>query len=278
MKTILASLAHLERVEEVLEASAYIARQNDGHVIGYYPIPRASMVVYAYPLGDFPVDDTLKRFYESHLPEVKEKFEDAMQRAGVTYEWRKDIRTEPRLVKGILEHGRRADLIILAHEEPGSKSAKQETPFIADILLGAGRPVLVIPPSKKTPFKADKIAIGWNASRESSRAAFDSLPLLENASDVILAWINPEKKPDKAGMLPGAELAAALSRHGAPITVKGISNRNRTGKAITNMVDEHEIDLLVLGAYGHSRLKEQILGGVTEHVLKNLPCPVLLSN
>lgn len=278
MKTILASLAHLDRINEVLEASVHIARENDGHVIGYYPIPRASLVAYAYPLGDYPVDDTLKRFYEDHLPDVKEKFEDRMRRAGVKHEWREDYRLESRLVKGILEHGREADLIILAHDEPGSKWAKQETPFIADILMGAGRPVLVIPPTTNKTFKANKIAIGWNASREASRAAFDSLPLLVKASDVILAWINPEKKPDKAGMLPGAQLASALARHKVPITTKGISNRSRTGKAIINMVEEHDIDLLVLGAYGHSRLQEQILGGVTEHVLRNLPCPVLLSN
>lgn len=278
MKTILASLAHLERIEEVLEAAIQIARKHDGHIIGYYPIPQSSLVIYAYPIGSFPVDDALQRFYTERLPGVKKQFEDRMQRAGVKYEWRQDQRFEPRLVKGILEHGREADLIILGHDAPGSKLAKQETTFVADVVMGAGRPVLVLPPSEDKIFKADKIAIGWNASREACRAAFDSLPLLANASGVILAWINPEKKPDKAGKLPGAELAAALARHDVPVTVKGIANRSRTAKAIVNMVDEHDIDLLVLGAYGHSRLQEQILGGVTEHILKNLPCPVLLSN
>jgi len=73
-------------------------------------------------------------------------------------------------------------------------------------------------------------------------------------------------------------LAAALARHDVTVTVKGISNRNRSSKAMINLVEEHDIDLLVIGAYGRSRLREQILGGVTEHVLKNLPCPVLLSN
>ncbi|MEP3655654.1 MAG: universal stress protein [Litorimonas sp.] len=278
MKTILASLAHIDRINEVLEAAIHIAQQNDSHIIGYYPIPRASLAIYAYPLGDYPVDDVLKQFYEKNSLSVKQKFEDQMRRAGVKYEWRKDHRCEPRLVKGILEHGREADLIILAHDEAGSKSAKQETPFIADVLMAAGRPVLIVPPAKNAPFGADKIAIGWNASREACRATYDSLPLLVNASDVVLAWINPERKPDKAGMLPGAQLAAALARHGVPVTAKGISNRSRTGRAIINMVKEHDIDLLVLGAYGHARLREQILGGVTEHVLKNLPCPILLSN
>jgi len=278
MKTILASLTHLDCIDKTLEAAIHIARQNDGHVIGYYPIPGASLIVYATPGGDFPVDDTLKRLYEKHLPDVKAKFEDCMRRADVKYEWREDERFEPKFTKAILEHGREADLIIMGHDVPGSKYASDEVDFIADVILGAGRPVLVVPPTTGKAFKTDKIAIGWNASREACRAAFDSLPILEKASDVILAWINPEKKLGKVGKLPGTELAAALARHDVTVTVKGISNRNRSSKAMINLVEEHDIDLLVIGAYGRSRLREQILGGVTEHVLKNLPCPVLLSN
>lgn len=278
MKTILVSLAHLDRMEESLEAAIYLARQNDSHIIGYYPVPGASLMVYATPGGNFPVDDSVKRLYEERLPEVKEKFEDRMRRAGVEYEWRQDERFEPRLTKAILEHGREADLIIMGHDAPGSKYASEEAGFIADVVLGAGRPVLVLPPMKGKAFKLDKVAIGWNASREACRATFDSLPLLENAGDVFLAWINPEKKPGKASKLPGAELAAAIARHNVTVTTKGLSNRNRTAKALINYVQEDNIDLLVIGAYGHSRLREQILGGVTEHILKNLPCPVLLSN
>jgi len=278
MKTILASLAHLERVDEVLEAAIYIARENDGHVIGYYPIPGPMRIVYTAPGADFPLDDHITLLYEKKLPEIKAKFEERMQRSGVEYEWREEKRFEPLFTKSILEHGREADLIILGHDAPGSKTAKEEVGFVADVVMGAGRPVLVVPPAGKSDFKINKIAIGWNASRESCRAAFDSLPLLEKASDVMLAWINPEKKLGKNENLPGAELAAALARHDVPVTVKGIKNRTSTAKAMINMVEEHDIDLLVMGAYGHSRLREQILGGVTEHILKNLPCPVLLGN
>lgn len=278
MKTILASLAHLGRLDEVLEAAIHIAKANDGHVIGYYPIPGPARIVYAAPGADFPLDEHVTRLYQEQLPITKAKFEDRMRRSGVEFEWRDEKRFEPLVTKGILEHGREADLIILGHDAAGSKTAKEEVGFIADVVLGAGRPVLVVPPATDKTFKADKIAIGWNASRESCRAAFDSLPLLEKASDVLLAWINPEKKLGKKEKLPGAELAAALARHDVPVTIKGISNRNRTAKAMINMVEEHDIDLLVMGAYGHSRLREQILGGVTEHILKNLPCPVLLGN
>lgn len=278
MKTILLSLAHLDRIEDCFEAAVYLAREHDGHVIGYYPIPAARIIPYTAPGFDYPLDDSLKRLYEERLPDVKAKFEDRMRRAGVKYEWREDERYEPRLTKAILEHGREADIIILAHEAKGTKYASEEAGFIADIVLGAGRPVLVLPPFDGKVFNLKKIAIGWNASRESCRASFDSIPILEKADEVFLTWVNPEKKPAKADQLPGAELAATLARHNVSVTTKGLSNRDRTAKALINYVKEDDIDLLVLGAYGHSRLREQILGGVTEHILKHLPCLVLLAN
>ncbi len=278
MKTILVSLAHFARMEEVVEVAIQIARRYDGHVIGYYPIPGARIMTYTTPGIDYPLDESIKNLYEDKLPEVKTKFEERMRRSGVKYEWREDSRSEPFLAKAIIEHGREADLIVMGHDSPGSKFAGEEASFIADIIMAAGRPVLVIPPANGRAFSLNKIAIGWNASREACRAAFDSLPLLKMATEVFLVWINPEKKPDKAGKLPGSELATALARHNTVITTKGISNRSRVSKAIVNYAKEDDIDLLVIGAYGHSRLREKILGGVTEHVLKNLPCPVLFSN
>lgn len=278
MKTILASLANLNGIDETLEAAIHVARQNDGHIIGHYPIPGPTLNVFTPPGEALPLDYSLKQLYQTQLPKVKSKFEDRMTRARVNYEWREDQRSESHLSKSILENGREADLIIMAHAESGSKAARDEVGFVADIILGAGRPVLLVPPLNGTSFKADRIAVGWNASREASRAAFDSLPLLQEASDVILAWINPEAKFEKTGTLPGAELAAALARHDVSVTVKGISNKSRTSKAMINMVKEHNIDLLVIGAYGHSRMREHVLGGVTRHIIKYLPCPVLLAN
>ena len=278
MKTILVSLAHLDRNEDAIEAAVQIGQKNDSHIIGYYPIPGPSLIVYASPGGGFPVDDSLTRLYENRQQEIQDRFEDRMRRSGLNYEWREDRRDTSDITTAILEHGREVDLIVLGHDAPESKFAAQEAGFVADIILGAGRPVLIVPPVVGKDLHFDKVAVGWNASRESCRAAFDSLPILDDAKHVILAWVNPEKKPDKAGKLPGTELASALARHDVKVEAKGLSNRDRTGRALVNFVKEDDIDLLVMGAYGRTRLQEQILGGVTEHVLKNLPCPVLFSN
>ena len=281
MKTILLSLVHLEKLDALLDAATFIAKQNDAHVIGYYPIPAPIIIAFASITGaggDFPVNDVLTQLYNDKLPEVRKKFADHMSLNDVSFEWRFEKGVEPNLVKGILRNGRETDMIVLGHELPGEKGSGTEVSFIADVVLGAGRPVLVIPLTTRKPFRLDIVSIGWNASRESCRAAFDSVPLIRQAKTVNLVWINPEKTPSKAGKLPGAELAAALSRHGAKVTTKGLSNRSKAQLALINHVKEDNVDLLVMGAYGHSRLREQILGGATEQVLRALPCPVLISN
>jgi nucleotide-binding universal stress UspA family protein len=144
--------------------------------------------------------------------------------------------------------------------------------------MSAGRPVLIVPPLDGQNVSFAKTVIGWNASRESCRATFDSLPILKNASDVHLTWVNPEKSLGKVGKLPGTELGAALARHDVTVTTKGLSNRSKPGVALLSYVKEQNAGLLVMGAYGHSRIRERILGGATEYVLKNTNTPVLMSN
>jgi len=277
MKTILASLTNLERTEGVMNAAAELAALYDSHVIGHYPIPAGFTLAISDPGGSVPFDDSVKKLYESHLPAIKDRFESLFSKSGLSYDWRDEQRSETLLTKATLAHGRQCDIIILGQDEAGSRGAIDSARFISDIILGAGRPVLVVPPGID-PIKFKRIAIGWNASREACRAAFDSLPILQKADDVFLAWVNPEKKPDKAGKLPGAELAAALARHDVNVTAQGLSNRKKHASALAEYVQANKIDLLVLGAYGHMRLREQILGGVTEHFVKNLTCPVLFSN
>lgn len=278
MKTILVSLTNIERAEDAIEAAVIIGQEHDSHIIGYYPIPGASIMVAAAPGSYYPPDDRMKVLYQEHLPDVKAKFEDRLHRSGLSFEWREDYRYEPSLKRAILEHGRTADIIIMAHEKAGSKHAIQEAGFVADVIMGAGRPILVMPPMSGKRFKLDNIGIGWNASREACRAAFDSLPLLSSADNVNLAWVNPSKTLGNSGKIPGTELAVALARHDVKVTTRGLSNRTKTGKALASFAEEYQIDLLVLGAYGHSRLREQVLGGVTEYMLRNLPCPVLFAN
>ncbi|NNE57909.1 MAG: universal stress protein [Hellea sp.] len=277
MKTVLAAFTNLDRIEEITTTARDIAAMFDGHVIGYYPIPAAFILTISDPAGTIPFDDKLQRQFQRQLPAAKKAFEDIMGRSGISFEWRDEQRIETNLTRAVLHHGRQCDLIIMGQETQGSKAAAANVPKMADVIMGAGRPVLVIPPGVKNRRHFSKVAIGWNASKEASRAVFDSMSILQKADEVYLLWANPDKKPNKSGMLPGSELAAALARHDVKATATGTNQRLSNHKIIQNFVNEKGIDLLVLGAYGHMRLREQILGGVTEHSLQNLNCPTLFS-
>jgi len=278
MKTILASLTNLSRTDEIIETAGELATLFDGHVIGHYPIPDAYMIAISDPAGVIPFDDTVQKLYQGHREEVEQRFNAYFGKSGLVYEWRDEQRSEVSLTKATLSHGRQCDLIVMGQEKAGSKEAYEGARFISDIILGAGRPVLVVPPGSGDTPKFKRIAIGWDASREACRAAFDSLPILRQADNVYLTWVNPEKKPNEAGKLPGAELAATLARHDVKVVTQGLSDRKKTARALAEFVEASNIDLLVIGAYGHMRLREQLLGGVTEYFLKNLTCPVLFSN
>ncbi len=278
MKTILISLANLNNYKSSMEAAIFLARAYDSHIIGYYPVPGSALIVYMAPGAPVPVDDTMKRAYENKRDEVKADFEDRMRRAGVKYEWREEKLPSVQVTNALLRQARESELIILAHDGPDKPHTHDETSFVAGVVLEAGRPVLVMPPSDEEDFSLKKVAVGWNASREASRAVFDSLNFMKLADEVNLLWVNPDSRADMAGDLPGSELAATLARHDIQVSSKGISNQVRTSRAIANFCTDEAVDLLVMGAYGHSRLREQILGGVTEYTLNHLPCPVLLSN
>ncbi|NNC36160.1 MAG: universal stress protein [Acidimicrobiales bacterium] len=278
MTTILVSLAHLDQVENVINFAAFVASKTQAHVIGYYPIPGPSISVLAYPGAYVPMDDRIQKIYEEQAESVRSKFEDRMKRDGINFEWRQQRMLTSDITKGVVDHGRECDLIMISQDFPDKSKSNTDIHLSADIILSAGRPVLVVPSEDGLECKLDKIVVGWNASREACRAAFDSLPLLKLADDVHLTWVNPEKTLGKGQKLPGAELGAALARHDVKVTATGLNNRSKPGLALINYARDQKADLLVMGAYGHSRLRERILGGATEYVLHHMDRPILLSN
>jgi nucleotide-binding universal stress UspA family protein len=144
------------------------------------------------------------------------------------------------------------------------------------LTLETGRPVLLVPADPKMTTVGQRITVAWNHSRESARAAFDALPMLQLAASVQILGINPTA--DNASG-PGEDLASALSRHGvnAHPTVANTAARGE-GEELIAALARHESDMLVMGCYGHSRLREMVLGGVTKYVLAHANIPVLLSH
>jgi nucleotide-binding universal stress UspA family protein len=144
--------------------------------------------------------------------------------------------------------------------------------------MESGRPVLVVPNAGTFDRVGASAVVAWNGSREAARAAFDALPFMKEAREVEILCIDVSDSYDQDASVAGAEIAAALARH--DITVSFTAQRSdgvAHGDVIANHLADSGTDLLVMGAYGQSRLKEFIFGGATSRLLKSMPVPTLMS-
>lgn len=193
---------------------------------------------------------------------------------------------------------RHADLVVVGQLAPNGRGPDTT----AEVLAGSGKPVLVLPfaarPSAAISVTSDGIAstggpaparhilVAWNASREAGRALQDALPLLRRADSVTLAIFDGDRRPGLFGDPPGSEVQAWLERHGVMAGLV-LANSERQGilkrpgnvaEQLLALAAERDCDLLVMGAYGHSRFRETLLGGVTRSVLDAMTLPVLMSH
>jgi nucleotide-binding universal stress UspA family protein len=153
-----------------------------------------------------------------------------------------------------------------------------ETGIAEAVIFGSGRPVLLIPARQTSkPITLNTALVAWDGSRMAARAIADALPLLEKVESVRVGVMLNDKPLD--GSVAGQRLANFLSYHGISVVVDEVdAGDTGAGKAIETYVGTHNADLLVMGAFGHSRLQEFILGGATAHMLKQLPLPILMSH
>jgi nucleotide-binding universal stress UspA family protein len=175
-------------------------------------------------------------------------------------------------------NARYADLVIAGQPEPDGGSGVDAT-FAEDLVMGAGRPVLFVPYAGRFPEVGRRVLIAWNAGREAARAVTDALPLLTRAGTVQVVAFDPLKGDADHGDLPGADIALVLARHGVKVSVaQQHSDEVDVGNQILSRAADMQSDLIVMGAYGHSRLREMVLGGVTRTLLDTMTVPVLMSH
>jgi nucleotide-binding universal stress UspA family protein len=152
--------------------------------------------------------------------------------------------------------------------------------YAESIVFGSGRPVVILPPRGRTPeLPLDTIAIAWDGSRPAARAVADALPILERASEVRILTVLIEKELSSESEPPGTELSKYLGRRGIAAKPECIyAAGHPIGEVLSSYLTSNQADLLVMGAYGHSRVREFILGGATLSMLSTPPLPILLSH
>lgn len=175
-------------------------------------------------------------------------------------------------------HARYADLAVLTRPAAG-ESADMRSDLIEGVLFHAGRPALIVPPDWSGGSIGRNIVIAWDASREATRAVADARPFLEKCAKATILTIDAKPKAFGHGEAPGANIAAHLSRLGIAVTVRNADSLSRPiGKAIIEETTTLVGDLLVMGAYRHSRLQERLFGGATRELLEHARIPLLLAH
>ena len=175
----------------------------------------------------------------------------------------------------LVGHARLRDLTIV----PVPEGDQLQHWYAESVIFGSGRPVLILPHVNKRSagFDLGRVVVAWDFSQPAARAVADALPILEKAKRVELVTVTNEKVlPSKRS---AADLAKNLAYHGVDVTIETVDAlEEEIGDVLNSYLDIHKIDLLVMGAYGHSRVREFILGGATKSMLSRPPIPILLSH
>ena len=202
-------------------------------------------------------------------------FETTATKRGVPHKQIVESCTTSQLAAIVTEHARMRDITMIPIGEP---AALQQ--YVAEsVIFGSGRPTIVLPevPKRGGPSSFDIVGVAWDFSRPAARAVADAMPILERAKTVRVVTITQEKTIDTKRS--SADLAKHFACHGIEAVLEEEEAAGRTiGQALEDYVTAREIDLLVMGAYGHSRLRDFILGGATKTIIAHPPLPVLLSH
>lgn len=264
-----------------VELAASLAAEHGAQLIGLYilPIPEPDRTEEETKIGKI-IEDliTICNREEQELARAAQgRFEAAIERYGISGEWRTGggFASEEAAV-----HARYVDLAIVGQVDPKLKRAVMPPLLPEEVALSTGRPILVTPFSSGPTRTGNRILVAWNAQREATRAVNDALPLLSKAESVTVLVVNPERwviAPH--GEEPGADIALHLARHGITVQVEVIFPAGAsTGEVLRAKAREIGADLIVMGAYGHSRARELILGGVTRDILLEMTVPVFMSH
>jgi nucleotide-binding universal stress UspA family protein len=273
-------LVHLDSTRSCagrVEAAIGLARRYEAHLTGVYPTGEPSLP--GYMAGAMPIE--LLQMQERRAKEAADKaaasFRQACERAGIQHECRIAPCRDFDVADVLALHLRYSDLAVLGQHDPDDPLSP-ERGMMENVILGSGRPAVMVPYIGAKQPLGDKIMIAWDAKREAARAVADAMPFLTAASLVTVMVVNPGRG-GAHGQEPGADIALHLARHGVKAEVQHSQVEDISiGDALLSRLADESIDLLVMGAYGHTRMRELVLGGVTRTILEHMTVPVFMSH
>ena len=259
--------------------AAALAQRWDAHVIGVHVVfagVRLDLPSESWAIGERAFQAMIaheKRLRaDAVAAHVSEHFQALCTRWNVAGELRRIDSDQP--AREALLSALHSDLVIVGHPEP---NGLPDDLMLETILLASGVPLLVLPNAWLGEAIGNNVLIAWNASRKARRAKSDAMPFLVDAQAVTTLVVDPSRSR-RHGEEPGADIALQLARHGVHLNVeREMSNGSPIAEVILTHALRSGADLLVFGAYGHSRLLELLLGGTTRTLLAQMPFPVFVS-
>lgn len=274
LKDLLVHIDNSQGCRSRLQVALDLAEAHGAHLTGLYVLPRLEIPTYLE--ADIGVDllAIQQEAVQARAAEAENLFKTAADRTTVLSEWR---RVDGGLARTLNLHARYTDLVVMGQFDPGDP--KSLSAGVDRVVLESGRPVLIIPYGGMRVGIGAQIMVAWNGSREAVRAIADALPLLARAKKVEVVAVNPPTGTAGEGDIPSADICVHLARHGVNAEAHHIEASDReVGEVLLSRVADQGIDLIVMGAYGHSRLREVVLGGATRHLLHHMTVPVLMSH
>ncbi len=273
-KTIL-SVTGVDNFEDDLRAAADICTANGAHL--------TTLVVKLAappPLGDYAATMSVAWLGERErdLSDLRKGVEGAkavLSKTGVSFHVDSIYSEFSSAENEIGERARYADLTLIGWGLAADPELRART--VNGALFNSARPVLLVPKGRRATMNPKRVLLAWNSHIEVARAVGQALGLMSAAELVHVTMVDPEDSPTRSGEEAGAYIAAYLARHGVKVTVDRLPS---SGHRVEEVINRHALsigaDLIVMGAYGHSRMRERIFGGVTRSMIDTAAAPVLM--
>ena len=273
IRNVLVHVADDSRCADRIGLACDLAEQNDSRVTGLFVRPYPIIPPAVFASSAAAVVKEIEASYDAWEERCKETFDEAISAKAAIADWRVD--------RGATDvclafHAHYADIVVVGQAAQEDVDRSIATDLGGTVALEAGRPVLLMPHEGSYSSAWKRIMIAWDSSRAATRAVHDAMDFLKAADQVDVLCIDAEESADHD---PGADIAGHLARHGVPAQAhRRVSGDLSTTETLIATMLSMKSDLLVMGAYGHSRLGEIVFGGVTHNIQRHASIPVLMSN
>jgi nucleotide-binding universal stress UspA family protein len=277
-KNLLVHIDDTDICAERLAAAVALAKRDDAHLTGIALALESTVSTYIGIDFTSSLTEAQQEAIKESAQSAVAKFEAAAKEAGIEHTSRILKSAGPKAPARLAFFARHSDLIFVGQPNPDSSSHDFQDALLDAVLHNSGRSVYVVPYIGRYQAKVRKAVIAWDGGKKAVRAVNDAIPLLKARKKVDILVVNPKIRSDDFGGAQGENLVEHLKRYGVNAQVVIKTNPELSvDTIIQNYISDSGADLLVMGAFGQSRLREKAFGGVTETILQQMIVPVLMS-